>query len=131
MDHETICDCPFKNGCQTYNDPMVAACVKGPAGRGCDRINDIHRREHCRAFACKYLSMVLSQMIDGRVSLVAMVSDDLTDRIRADAIIREIAGLVSGGGGGKPDLAEAGGKDASGLEKALERAYQYIEAQLA
>ena len=66
MDHETISDCPFKNGCQTYNDSMVAVREKGPAGRGCQGTNDIHRREHCRAFACKYLSMALSHMMDGR-----------------------------------------------------------------
>jgi len=63
MDHEAICDCPFKDTCQTFRDPMVASCEKGPAGRGCEGVNDIHRRRHCRAFACKYLSIVLSDMM--------------------------------------------------------------------
>ena len=63
MDHEAICDCPFKDSCQTFDDPMVAGCEKGAAGRGCQGASDIHRRSHCRAFACKYLSTVLSQMM--------------------------------------------------------------------
>ncbi len=66
MDHEAICDCPFKDTCQTYADPMVQACEKGPAGRGCEGVSDEHRREHCKAFTCKYLTVVLASLMGGR-----------------------------------------------------------------
>ena len=71
--------------------------------------------------------VVLGMPSNGKVSLVAMVTSDLTDRIRADDLIRRLAPLVGGGGGGKPDLAEAGGKDASRLDEALEEAYRFVE----
>ncbi|MEE8583861.1 MAG: alanine--tRNA ligase [Acidobacteriota bacterium] len=70
--------------------------------------------------------VVLGTPSNGRVSLVAMVSKDLTDRIQAGALIREVAQLVEGGGGGKPEMAEAGGKDASKLPEALEHVYRFV-----
>jgi len=74
--------------------------------------------------------VVLGTPGNGKVNLVATVTQDLTARISAGDLIREIAPLVGGGGGGKPDLAEAGGKDAAGLSKALARAYEFVEEQL-
>ncbi|HSR50356.1 MAG TPA: alanine--tRNA ligase [Acidobacteriota bacterium] len=70
--------------------------------------------------------VVLGTQENGKAALVAMVSDDLTDRIRAGDLIRDVAPLVGGGGGGRPQMAEAGGKDPSGLPKALERAYDFV-----
>jgi len=55
-----------------------------------------------------------------------MVTSDLTDRINANELIGKIAPLVKGGGGGKPDMAEAGGKDPSRLSEALEQTYQFV-----
>ena len=74
--------------------------------------------------------VVLGMPSNGKVSLVAMVSGDLTEKIRADDLIRKLAPLVSGGGGGKPDLAEAGGKDPSRLDEALKEAYRFVEETL-
>ena len=74
--------------------------------------------------------VVLGTPIDGRVSLVAMVTPDLTDRISANDLIQRIAPLVGGGGGGKPDMAEAGGKDPAGLGEALEQTYRVVEELL-
>ena len=74
--------------------------------------------------------MVLGTPIDGRVSLVAMVTPDLTARISANDLIQKIAPLVGGGGGGKPDMAEAGGKDPAGLGEALEQTYRVVEELL-
>ncbi len=74
--------------------------------------------------------VVLGMPTDGKVSLIAMVSDDLVDRVQAQDLIRKIAPLVQGGGGGKPEMAEAGGKDPAGLEKALEHAYQAVAEAL-
>ncbi len=70
--------------------------------------------------------VVLGMPSDGKVSLVAMVTPDLTGRIQAGALIKKIAPLVGGGGGGKPDMAEAGGKDVSRLDEALEEAYRAV-----
>jgi alanyl-tRNA synthetase len=56
---------------------------------------------------------------DGKVALITAVTKDLTSRLHAGKIVQELAKLVGGSGGGRPDLAEAGGKDTSGIEKAL------------
>jgi alanyl-tRNA synthetase len=74
--------------------------------------------------------VVLGTPLDGKVSLVAMVTSDLTDRISAHHLIQKIAPLVKGGGGGKPDMAEAGGKDPAGLDEALEDTYSIVEEML-
>ena len=70
--------------------------------------------------------VVLGTHTDSKVSLVAMVTSDLTDRINANELIGKIASLVDGGGGGKPDMAEAGGKDPSRLSEALEQTYHFV-----
>ena len=57
----------------------------------------------------------------GKVLLAAGVTKDLTDRFKAGDVIREIAGIVGGGGGGRPDFAQAGGKDPSKIDDALAR----------
>ena len=49
------------------------------------------------------------------------MSRDLTDRLSAGDLIREVASVVGGGGGGRPDFAQAGGKDPSRIDEALQR----------
>lgn len=72
-------------------------------------------------------AVVLGAEIDGKARLVAKVSQDLIKRsIKAGEIIKTIAPLVSGGGGGRPDFATAGGKDPSGLNAAIEKAHSLI-----
>ncbi|MEE8348706.1 MAG: alanine--tRNA ligase [Acidobacteriota bacterium] len=71
--------------------------------------------------------VVLGTPFDGKASLVAMVTGDLTSRISANDLIKKIAPLVDGGGGGKSDMAEAGGKDPARLEEALEQTYQIVD----
>ena len=68
----------------------------------------------------------MAGILDGKVALVAAVTQDLTSRVHAGKIIGEIAKLVGGRGGGKPDLAQAGGSDASKLDEALESVYRLI-----
>ncbi len=67
----------------------------------------------------------------GKVSLIAAVSKDLVGRLHAGKIVQAAAQAVGGGGGGRPDFAQAGGKDPDKLEEALEAAAQRIAEQLA
>ncbi len=64
---------------------------------------------------------------EGKVALTVMVTPDLTARLHAGKIIKEVAARVGGGGGGKPELAEAGGRDPSRLDEALEASYRIVE----
>jgi alanyl-tRNA synthetase len=68
---------------------------------------------------------------DGKVAIVVSVTPDLKDRLHAGRIVKEIAPLVGGGGGGRPDFAEAGGKDPSKLDALLERSRLVIERMAA
>ncbi len=74
--------------------------------------------------------VVLGSPQNGKAALVVMVSEDLSGRVPAGKIIKEIAPLVGGSGGGKPELAEAGGKDSLKLADAIERSYSIIESML-
>jgi alanyl-tRNA synthetase len=66
--------------------------------------------------------VVLGSAADGKVTLLTAVTKDLLDRIQANTLIGKLAPIVGGKGGGKPDLAQAGGKDADRLNEALDRA---------
>jgi alanyl-tRNA synthetase len=74
--------------------------------------------------------VVLASHNDGRVSLVVAVTKDLTSRVQAGKLVKELAPLVGGGGGGRPDFAEAGGKDPAGIENLLARAPEVLRSQL-
>ncbi len=74
--------------------------------------------------------VVLASADDGKVALIAGVTKDLTSKLHAGKIVQEIAKQVGGSGGGRPDLAEAGGKDASGIDRALATVYPLIERML-
>ena len=63
MDHEGICDCRFLARCATHDDPLIAASRKGPNGFGCRQQSDVHRAKHCKAFACSYLTVLLSDIV--------------------------------------------------------------------
>jgi alanyl-tRNA synthetase len=71
--------------------------------------------------------VVLGTVLGDRVSLLAAVSKDATKTCHAGNIIKQIAPLVGGGGGGRPDFAQAGGKDPSRLDAALQKVYELIE----
>jgi alanyl-tRNA synthetase len=62
-----------------------------------------------------------SDLGEGKVALLVAVTPDLTSKIKAGDIIKNIAPIVGGTGGGRPDLAQAGGRDASKLDEALAR----------
>jgi alanyl-tRNA synthetase len=75
--------------------------------------------------------VVLGSASDGNVALIVGVTKDLTSRVQAGKVVGAVAQKVGGKGGGRPDLAEAGGKDASHLDAALEGAYGVVEGLLA
>ncbi len=75
--------------------------------------------------------VVLGAVNDGKVMLVASATPDLIKSgIQANAIIKEVARMVGGGGGGKPELAQAGGKDPAALPAALQSVERLIRNQL-
>ena len=75
--------------------------------------------------------VVLGSSKDNKVSLIAMATKDLVSKgIHAGNIIKEIAKVTGGGGGGRPDMAQAGGKDASKIEQALNMVPEIIKSQL-
>jgi alanyl-tRNA synthetase len=74
--------------------------------------------------------VVLGSASNGNVSLIVGVTKDLTSRIQAGKVIGPVAQKVGGKGGGRPDLAEAGGKDAAALDGALTEVYTVVETLL-
>jgi alanyl-tRNA synthetase len=72
--------------------------------------------------------VVGSAQDEGKVALIVGVTKDLTGRVQAGKVVGEIAKLVGGSGGGRPDMAEAGGKDASQLDAALKSATDVVGA---
>ncbi len=74
--------------------------------------------------------IVLGSAANGSVSLIVGVTKDLTNRVQAGKVIAPIAQKVGGKGGGRPDLAEAGGKDAAALDSALGEVYAVVESLL-
>jgi alanyl-tRNA synthetase len=75
--------------------------------------------------------VILGSASNGNVALIVGVTKDLTGRVQAGKVIGPVAQKVGGKGGGRPDLAEAGGKDASALDAALDGAYAVVEGMLA
>lgn len=76
-------------------------------------------------------TVVLGTVQDGRPMIIAAITDDLVKRgLNAGELVREIAPLIGGSGGGRPNMAQAGGKDPSGLESALKKVPEYIKAHL-
>ena len=74
--------------------------------------------------------VILAKTDEGKVSFIVRVSDDLTSKVKAGKIVQEIAPIVGGKGGGKPDMAEGGGTDAGKLGDALEASYKSVEQML-
>jgi alanyl-tRNA synthetase len=75
--------------------------------------------------------VVLGSASNGDVSLIVGVTKDLTSKVQAGKVIGPVAQKVGGKGGGRPDLAEAGGKDSASLDSALDSAYSVVESMLA
>ncbi len=75
--------------------------------------------------------IVLASAVNGKVNLIAMVSDGAMKKgAHAGSLIKGIAALVGGGGGGRPNMAQAGGKNPAGIEDALAKAKEVLEGQI-
>ena len=95
-------------------------------------LEDDRDMDELRAMGDKFRDKIGSGVVllgsakDTKVSLVCMVTKDLVDRIKAGDIIKETAKTVGGGGGGRPDMAQAGRKDPSRLPEALDLVYEFV-----
>ena len=71
--------------------------------------------------------VVLGRSSDGKVSLIVRTSADLTGKVPAGQVIKELAPIIGGRGGGKPDMAEGGGNQPENLQAALEKSYEVVK----
>ena len=99
---------------------VVAARLDGLDAEGLRAVIDSVRERLGSGIVC------LGSVTDGKVSLVTAVTKDLVSRFHAGQLIKEVAGVVGGSGGGRPELAQAGGKDPSKLEQALNLVYDWV-----
>ena len=103
---------------------LVARQVSGLDKDGLRALVDQHRGQ------IKSGVVVLASPSDGKVSIVVGVTPDLTKRAPAGQIVKQLAPIVGGGGGGRPDFAEAGGKDPSKIAELLAASRSVIEKML-
>jgi alanyl-tRNA synthetase len=103
---------------------LVARQVSGLDKDGLRALVDQHRGQ------IKSGVVVLASPSDGKVSIVVGVTPDLTKRAPAGQIVKQLAPIVGGGGGGRPDFAEAGGKDPSKIGELLAASRGVIEKML-
>jgi alanyl-tRNA synthetase len=101
--------------------PVIAARLDGLDPDALRSVIDTLRERLASGVIC------LGAVVDGKVNLVASVSKDLAGRFPAGKLVQEVAKLVGGGGGGRPDLAQAGGKDPSRLDEALAAVPRWVE----
>ena len=89
-------------------------------------------RELADSFRNRWKSavVVLASVVDDGVSVVAAVTKDLTTKVHAGKLAGAVAQAAGGKGGGRPDMAEGGGKDASAIEAALANVYREVESKL-
>ncbi|HYL87446.1 MAG TPA: alanine--tRNA ligase [Burkholderiales bacterium] len=78
----------------------------------------------------KSAAIVLGAVNDGKVSLIAGVTNDLTGKVKAGELVNYVAQQVGGKGGGRPDMAQAGGTDPAGLPGALQSVKSWVESRI-
>jgi alanyl-tRNA synthetase len=103
---------------------LVAREVAGLDKDGLRALVDQHRSR------IKSGVVVLAAPSNGKVSIVVGVTPDLTEKVPAGQVVKQLAPIVGGGGGGRPDFAEAGGKDASKIGEMLATARDVVEKML-
>jgi alanyl-tRNA synthetase len=100
---------------------LVARQVEGLDKDGLRALVDRHREQ------IKSGVVVLAAPVDGKVLIVAGVTPDLVKKIPAGQVVKQLAPIVGGGGGGRPDFAEAGGKDPSKIGELLAASRAVVE----
>ena len=75
--------------------------------------------------------VLLASVVNGRVMLISGVTSDLTSKVKAGELVNFVAGQIGGKGGGRPDMAQAGGTDVAALPKAMEGVSAWLEEHLA
>jgi alanyl-tRNA synthetase len=103
---------------------LIAREVSGLDRDGLRALVDQHRGQ------IKSGVVVLASPSDGKVSIVVGVTPDLTKKLPAGQVVKQLAPIVGGGGGGRPDFAEAGGKDPSKIAELLAASRGVIEKLL-
>jgi alanyl-tRNA synthetase len=78
----------------------------------------------------KSAAIVLGSVSDGKVTLIAGVTGDLTGKVKAGELVNHVAQQVGGKGGGRPDMAQAGGTNPAGLPSALQSVREFVEQRL-
>jgi alanyl-tRNA synthetase len=78
----------------------------------------------------KSAAIVLGSVNDGKVTLIAGVTGDLTAKVKAGELVNHVAQQVGGKGGGRPDMAQAGGNDPAALPQALASVRAWVEQRL-
>jgi alanyl-tRNA synthetase len=75
--------------------------------------------------------VILGAVINGKPMLIAAATPDVVEQgVHAGNIVKALAPIIGGGGGGRPNMAQAGGRDATRLDQALDAAYQIVASQL-
>ncbi|MBR6322062.1 MAG: alanine--tRNA ligase, partial [Lachnospiraceae bacterium] len=134
---------------QSENEGLKAQIAKNAAGNIMDRVRDVNgvkvlsaRMDNVDMNELRNLGddlkaklgdavIVLASVADGKVTLMATASDGAVKRgAHAGNLIRAIAGLVGGGGGGRPNMAQAGGKNPAGCDEAVEKAFEIAASQI-
>ena len=88
-----------------------------------DELRDLENR-----FKNQYDNLIIVfASVGDKITFTVSVDDNLTDRYNAGKIVREIAQITGGNGGGRKNFAQAGGSDITLLDKALEKAYELIK----
>jgi len=100
---------------------VIGKIVEGLDGNGMRQLSDTLLSR------LKSGVVVIGRQEEGKVGIIVRVSDDLTARVKAGNVIKEIVPIVGGKGGGRPDMAEGGGSEPEKLAEAVEASYKVIE----
>jgi alanyl-tRNA synthetase len=107
-----------------HGTKVLAANIEGADAKALRELADKLRDR------LKSCALVLASVQDGKVALIAAVTPDLTSRVKAGELVNFVAAQVGGKGGGKPDLAQAGGTDPEKLPAALQGVISWLGAKL-
>ncbi|MEQ1763143.1 MAG: alanine--tRNA ligase [Pyrinomonadaceae bacterium] len=100
---------------------VIGKIVEGLDGNGMRQLSDTLLAR------LKSGVVVIGRREEGKVGIIVRVSDDLTAKVKAGNVIKEIVPIVGGNGGGRPDMAEGGGSDPEKLAEAIDASYKVIE----